>query len=224
MSGPQAHCSAGPVRVLPTRASAPAIDVESLSTTLKARTADSHRRVEQLLGLPGAIRDRQDYERWLGRFFGFYQPLESALAEVAEPDGHGIETTRHSHRLADDLRTLEVEIFGLGRALPAELPGISTFAHGVGARYVLMGATLGGRCILRDLDARLGTGLGAATAFLRAGGPDAISSWPACRSAIDRFGIRYPQSRGDVIAGAIGTFDALHAWFVPFCDAQSQPG
>ena len=207
------------------------VETESLSVLLKTRTAFEHARVEELLGLPFAIRDRPDYERWLSRFLGFYEPLESAIDSAGRSAFDAVARTEdfaprkpvfHSHRLIDDLASLGVDTLGIPRVGASALPVLATSAHAAGSHYVLMGATLGGRHILRGLAPLLRAELGAATRFLEGGGASTGSEWIAYRDSLDELGRRYPDRRGDVVASATGTFAALHQWFVPFCDQRDR--
>ncbi len=201
----------------------PSAATEPLSVLLKVATASLHAQIEDLLDLPTSIRDRQDYGKWLSRFLGFYEPLEAALATVAHPDNCDPGTPAlHSPRLIDDVRTLEIDPSGPPRAPASLLPLLPTFAHVAGSRYVLMGATLGGRHILRGLDPSLRDELGTATRFLEGGGASAGCDWLACRKYLDELGSRYPNLRRDVMSGATGTFAAFQQWFFPFCDERSR--
>lgn len=160
---------------------------------------------------------------WLGRFLGFYEPLESALSTVADSVLIGpIGRTHHAHRLIDDLRSLGIDDASVPRMIASRIPSFPTFAHAAGSRYVLMGATLGGRHILRGLTGGLKNELGTATRFLEGGGASTGSDWIAWRESLDAFGTRRPDLQTDVVAGAVTTFGAFHQWFVPFCDARSR--
>jgi heme oxygenase len=100
---------------------------------------------------------------------------------------------------------------------PALLPDLPTFAHALGALYVLEGATLGGRVILRDLDARLGTSIAGATRFF-GGRREAVGPmWLRFRALLDDFGRERPELHADVTAGAQHVFRAMLVWFAPFC-------
>jgi heme oxygenase len=120
---------------LPRQRSAGAIS--SLSGQLRKRTAPLHGQIEALLRFPGAIRTCADYQDWLGRFLGLYDPL-----------GLSMLSRDHTCRLVDDLVALGTDPRELPRASSALLPDLPTLAHALGALYVIEGATLGGRLIL----------------------------------------------------------------------------
>jgi heme oxygenase len=198
--------------------SRPAAPVPSLSDELRARTVPLHGQIEILSGLPGAIRTRDDYLAWLGRFLGLYEPLEHILATFPEWPAFGLALPSPSHSacLADDLAALGIDPGGAPRASPAALPDLPTFAHALGAFYVLEGSTQGRRVMLRELRACLGDPIASATRFFGGRGEAVGPMWQSVRAALDAFGRAEPQLRADVIEGAERTFRALLAWFAPF--------
>jgi heme oxygenase len=188
-----------------------------LSVRLRAGTALLHRQTDELLGLPGAIRTRNDYGRWLSRFLGLYEPLERSMAGFAE--WRTFESppppVSHSACIAHDLTALGIDPAGVTRAPPALLPALPTFPHALGALYVLEGATLGGRFILRDVEARIGGQIVGAMRFFGGRGEDVGPMWRSFRTALDAFGREQPLLRGDVLTGAEDVFGAILAWFAP---------
>jgi heme oxygenase len=191
----------------------------SLSDELRLRSAPLHEDAEVLLKLPGAIRDRQDYGAWLGRFYGLYEPLERRLADFPEWEAFGIPVAAPSHSalLARDIMTLGADPGAIPRAAAAMLPQLSSFGHALGALYVLEGATLGGRIILRDLQVRIGDPVDRASRFFGGRGEAAGPMWRCFRTALDGFGREQPQCRDDVVLGAQRSFQAILGWFAPFC-------
>jgi heme oxygenase len=189
-----------------------------LSALLRARTNLLHRQTEQLLGLPGAIRTRDDYAMWLGRFLGLYEPLECLLTGFPEWETRGIvlPSRGHSTCIAADLAALGVDPAGEMRAPAGLLPELPTFAHAFGALYVLEGATLGGRLILRHVEARLGAQIAGATRFFGGRGEAVGAMWQSFRAALDAFGHTRPLLQADVVTGAERSFQAILNWFAPF--------
>lgn len=194
-----------------------------LSASLRAETAPLHAQVERLLGLPQSVRGRQDYCRLLARFLGLYEPLERSLAPFYEWQDLGLARCplHQSTGLSDDLLALGTDPCGVPRAPPAMLPALPTFPHALGALYVLEGAALGGRIILRDLDARLGRQIAGATRFLNGRGAATGPTWTSFRATLDAFGQDRPQVRADVLIGAERVFRAFLDWFTPICDVGS---
>ena len=194
----------------------------SLSAQLRAQTAPFHREIEIILGLPGAIGNRGQYLAWLVRFFGLYEPLERLLADFCDWNSLGLElrARNHSSCLVVDLLSLGTDPHGLPRAPREVLPELPSFAHALGALYVLEGATLGGRVILRDLEARMGTAILEASQFFGGRGDAAGPMWNSFRSAVDGFGRDRPELRANVVSGAERTFGSIKDWFAPFCAAS----
>lgn len=201
----------------------PALAVASLAVELRARTASLHEQVENVLGLPGAIRTRADYASWLARFLGLYEPLERSLATFPRWKASGFElpSRSQSSRVAADLTALGTVPGTVPRAPPALLPELPTFAHAVGVFYVLQGARVGGRLILRDLETRIGPEVSGATRFFGGQGDAAGPTWQDVRVALDDFGREHPQRRDQVVSGAQRTFRTMLAWFAPFCAAAA---
>jgi heme oxygenase (biliverdin-IX-beta and delta-forming) len=193
----------------------------SLSAQLRSQTARQHAQLESLLGLPGCIRTRDDYVLWLGRFLGVYEPLECSLAGFPEWEAFGFAPPPRTQAscLSDDLATLGADPRQVPRVAFELLPAVPTFAHALGARYVLEGATLGGRIILRDLNAQTGRAIAGATQFFGGRGKATGSMWHDFRGKLDIFGRAHPELRADVVTGAQRTFGAMSGWFIPFCVA-----
>lgn len=175
-----------------------------------------HQSVEAVLGLPGSIQPG-NYTSWLARFLGIYEPFETGLAQHDwTAFGLDLSPVRRSAAAASDLATLGMDraiLARLPRAAPPTLPG---FAQALGARYVLEGATLGSRFILRDLQARIGLPIAGATQMFAGYGDQTGGMWKAFRLALDRFGEDQPHFHDDTIAGAHMAFAAFLAWFTPF--------
>jgi heme oxygenase (biliverdin-IX-beta and delta-forming) len=187
-----------------------------LSAHLRTETASLHRQIELLLGLPGAIRSRDDYVLWLGRYLGIYEPLERLLAAFSDWDALGIpRPLNHTVCLLDDLTAIGADSGAARRMQPPQLPDLPAFAFAFGASYVLEGATLGGRVILRDLQTRIGAPIVTATRFF--GGAGDGPTWLTFKSTLDGFGCAQPKRQNDVLSGAQRTFGAMLAWFAPIC-------
>lgn len=193
-----------------------------LSAELRARTAAPHRRAETMLGLPGAIRSANGYTAWLARFLGLYEPLEHVLASFTDWPCLPLQPPDQGARIRSDLTAMGVDARTVPEAPAGLLPELPSFAHAVGALYVVEGAKLGGRVILRELDARLGSGIAGARRFFGNEGGATTPEWGEVRAALDRFGNARPEIREDVVSGAERTFEAVLAWFRPFCAARAR--
>lgn len=185
---------------------------QSLSSQLRA-----HEEIEALLCLPGAIQTHRDYSRWLERFLGLYEPLESRLAAFAAWDALGLEQPlcNHTSCLVEDLGLLGTSPAATQRASHLILPELPSFAHAIGALYVLEGSALGARVILRAIEGRIP--LVGATKFFGGRGTPVGPTWQDFRAALDRFGREQPLRMQDTLTGAERTFQSMIAWFAPFC-------
>jgi heme oxygenase len=207
---------------------------------LRDQTAPLHALTESLLGLPRAIRTTDDYIAWLGRFLGIYQPLEHRMAEFSEwreagispsgispsgifPSGIFPPARGHGECLAADLAALSVDPRVVPRAPHWSVPELAIFPHAIGALYVMEGATLGGRLILRDLEPRIGPVIAGATSFFAGRGEMTGPLWRDFRRALDSFGLEQPWHRAAVVTGAERTFRAILAWFAPFLGRDRRP-
>ena len=186
-----------------------------LSARLRRTTAPLDAKVERLLGLPGAVRNRQDYCQLLGRFLGLYEPLGQVFQRFDEWDRLGLTPAARAHaaNLALDLSALGIDLSRVPRAPSRMLPNLPTFPHALGALYVLEGATLGGRVILRALEARMAGQIAGATRFLGGHGAAGGPTWQSFRATLDDFGRAQPGSCVDVLSGADRMFRANLAWF-----------
>jgi heme oxygenase (biliverdin-IX-beta and delta-forming) len=192
--------------------------LEPLSTRLRRQTAPLHREAEVLLGLPDAIRTSHDYRVWLGRFFGLYEPLELSLVAFPEWEALSLAPRLRSHSkfLADDLAALDTAPSSVPRAPPELLPNLPTFAHAFGALYVLEGSTLGGRLILRVVEARIGASIAGATGFFAGRGEAVGPMWKNFCTSLDGFGWAQPDLSADVMTGAERAYRSILAWFASF--------
>jgi heme oxygenase len=204
-------------------------DLRSLSTTerrpagdsplrqqLKRETADLHRRLEIALGLlePELSIDR--YRRVLEFFFGFYAPIEHALAGVAaEGPALGFPLRYRTALIESDLRSLGLsrrEIADLPRC--TDLPRLSCRAELAGCLYVLEGACLGGQVIARELRERLGFAKDSGAAFFTGDAEETRERWRlfvAWLEGLERAG----SVTGEIVASARGTFLAFARWVEP---------
>ena len=191
--------------------------VALLSVTLRQQSAQLHRRIEDKLRLPAAVRDAADYRAWLCRYLGFYAPLESLFRTFEGWTALGIEPSLHAQSgcLNDDLAALEIDRTTIPYAKPDLLPELPTLSHALGSLYVVEGSKLGGRVILHHLERRMGSEIAGATRFFS--GNTAGPSWQSFRATLDGFGFRHPQLRDDVVIGANRTFISLEKWFGTFC-------
>lgn len=178
---------------------------------LKEGTAPQHEAAERHFDLADRLRTPSTYAALLGRLYGFYGPLEAALARVPGYETVGLDfaARRKTPHLLADLAVL-------GRVpddlpLATRLPPLTTLGEALGVMYVLEGATLGGRVISRLVANRLGFTAARAGAFFAGYGDRVGVMWSEFRAALVRFADT-PAAEAEVVAAARGTFDSLNAW------------
>lgn len=179
---------------------------------LRQQTRDAHEAIEAELDLVGPGLNLEIYRRRVGRFYGFYLPLEARLQHPAHavtgmPDAALRQKTAW---LAADLASLGLD----SAALPTcagGLPDLRTQEARFGCHYVLEGATLGGQVIGRHLRDRLGIAAGTGGRFFASYGDRTGSMWQSFRGALTRFAAqsRAPEA---IVAGAVETFDCMRRW------------
>jgi heme oxygenase len=154
------------------------------------------------------------YRGCIEHFYRIYRPLEAMLTSFVEWPRIGISLSYRlqTGNLASDLEALGSHPPRL-KDLPASfLPALPTFAHSLGALYVLQGSTLGSQHILHHLTQVLGENIAGANTFFRGHGPLVPKLWTEFRASLDAYGVEHPKQTDDVIGGANATFKAINEW------------
>jgi heme oxygenase (biliverdin-IX-beta and delta-forming) len=182
---------------------------------LRAATASLHRTIEQRVDVisPGLTLAR--YRGILGRFLGYYKPLEGVMArvEMPQPLAREVAARRKVPALTEDLAALGMtakEICGLPRC--AALPTVAVVGHALGCMYVLEGATLGGQVIVPRVAASVGVGPGSGASFFAGYGAETGQRWAQTCELLETMG-RDPATADAMVSGAVGTFETLADWF-----------
>lgn len=196
---------------------APARDgEESILARLRRQTRVQHDSIERAVDLPARLQRRTAYATLLGRFHGFYRPLEQRLAAVGGLAATGVDlpARRKTELLVADLEALGHTPVTIA-ALPtcAALPALGGVAAALGCLYVVEGSTLGGRIIAREIRRAHGAGSDASASFFRGYGARTGAMWSALRRILDQECAREPAA-SDAIAAANDTFARLEAWLV----------
>ncbi len=153
---------------------------------IKNRTLENHRLLEQsslLLPITQGTITRENYIQILKIFYGFFYPLEQAIAkqkgiETYLPDHT---TRRKSELLLNDLRSL-----GQSDETPIckDLPAINSLGEALGCLYVMEGSTLGGRIISKILKEKLDIDQSNGATFFNGYGPETGSKWKKFQEAL----------------------------------------
>jgi heme oxygenase (biliverdin-IX-beta and delta-forming) len=190
-----------------------------LRESLRIHTRPYHERIEQALDLPGSVRNREDFQRLLVRFYGFYLPHEVRLRSYTSAlDAFGIELGKRlkSDKIRDDLLSLGMSKDAIG-TLPfcLDLPELRTLGHALGSLYVLEGSTLGSQVIARAFNETIDLDIVSAMRFLSGYGPSTGSMWRSFVSALDAARLE-PEDLAAAHEGAVHTFQSLERWMCGF--------
>lgn len=183
-----------------------------LRARLKQETTAAHARIEdhpRLAALARGAVSEAEYRQILLLKLAFWRPVERAIAGAADWATLGAPLAGHegAPRLVADLQDLGCTASELA-ALPdcAEIPQIQTVWQAVGCRYVLAGASLGGKVIARALDK---TCRSFPLRFYTSGGESIGRAWKSFCNTLDSL---RPTEReeGTIIGAACDTFARLH--------------
>lgn len=172
---------------------------------VRAETAALHERLESRLDIPAQLEDPGRRARLVGRFWGFYHPVENALeAWLQAVPGLDFDCRRKVPILERDLRVLGLHAEELARFEP---PAFAGQAEALGFQYVLEGATLGGRVIRRQAAGR-GLAL-AGLSFFDVYGSETGARW---RAFLDVLETRCADQAAEAARGARRGFELIEAW------------
>jgi heme oxygenase (biliverdin-IX-beta and delta-forming) len=183
----------------------------SLLAALRAATRSAHERLEAALPLTDPGLTLEAYRSIVEALYGYYAPLEARLARVAEGSAGGlpIHGREKLGRLRGDLKALGATDASVD-ALPlcGAVPEVSTPGAAFGCLYVVEGATLGGRVIVRRLRDRLGLGPTTGAAFFDGYGVETGAMWASFCEQL----VASPWERAETLAAAVATFVELEGW------------
>ena len=176
---------------------------------LRTETAQQHRELEATVDITRRLAERDAYRWLIGKFYGFYHPLELKLAcsPAAERDDLVLQERRKGRWLADDL--VQLGVADVSQVpLCRELPAVDTWPAAAGTMYVLEGSTLGGRHISALLK-RSGIPSNAQR-FFNSYGPEVGTMWRSFCSVLDE--LTAPEDQDIACANARETFASMRAW------------
>ncbi|HVK06901.1 MAG TPA: biliverdin-producing heme oxygenase [Armatimonadaceae bacterium] len=179
-------------------------------SALREHTRPQHERLEARLDILERTRALGPYRTLLERMYGFYAPVEAALAPLLR-EGAGWTYREKAPLLARDLAALGV---GDVAALPLceATPTLETPAQALGCLYVLEGATLGGQIISRHLRDAHGLDADRGAAFFHGYGPETGRMWKATGALLRERAERGDCDQAFVLAAARETFERYEAW------------
>ena len=181
---------------------------------LRHLTNDLHISVERHFDLVGRHWTRESYRWLLERLWGFHAPLEAALVRLDWQSTVIVPAERCKRAW------LEADLLHLGMN-PASVAGLETCRNlpamqnvhdGLGALYVLEGATLGGQVILRALQTALNISPLAGGRFFASHDKATGAMWRSYLNALEDAGSA-PNAAGAIERAALATFTAFDRWF-----------
>ncbi|WP_141731044.1 biliverdin-producing heme oxygenase [Oligoflexus tunisiensis] len=179
-----------------------------LETHAQHEALDHHPLMVQLMS---PTLSRTLYQHILGKFLGFYQPLEPLLARYTLWPSLGIDLTerRKTPWLLADLSHLQVPL--AARPCAPQPDWIHDDAAALGTFYVMEGSTLGGQVIARHVARCLGLSRDQGLAFFSSYGEAVGTRWKETRAAL----VQFAEQTGEedaMIEAARRTFEALSTW------------
>lgn len=180
--------------------------------TLKHQTAVPHQELEGIV-LPclQAIATKNDYAQLLKAFYGYFKPLEDAVAPFISPQTlPDWPQRRKASFILNDLSALADATVDLPRA--SALPTIQSVPQAMGALYVMEGSTLGGKGIAKMLMKNRSTGLEEAhLQFFNGYGDHTGPMWTTFVNVLNSFSGN-EQEVAQMVTAANETFSLFKTW------------
>ncbi|HKQ78052.1 MAG TPA: biliverdin-producing heme oxygenase [Blastocatellia bacterium] len=191
---------------------------------LKHRTLLYNQRLEKKLDLYHSVKTIENYRFLLGKFLGFYEPVEAALE--ANFDWSVIKfdfrPRKKTPLLMRDLNSLGI---AETRLLPrcGKVPKLDTLPRAFGCLYVFESATLGRAIVIRHLTRTLGVTPEDGGAFFSSYGDWIVSMWRDFGQRLSAYASK-PDLEEAVIGAAIDTLICLDQWMTGRPVAVAQLG
>jgi heme oxygenase len=186
-----------------------------ISAKLKDQTRQLHEQTEREVDLPGRLKTVESYRQLLARFYGFYQPIENRLVDLASQHALGVSLAERQkvERLRSDLLALSWTTQDIDQ-LPQcnKLPPLETAADALGCLYVLEGSTLGGQYIARAAEKQLGLTMVSGISFFSGNGSSTGRMWNEFAAALNAYAEAHPESSPAIVASATRTFECFKDW------------
>lgn len=182
-----------------------------LTEVLKSETKTAHTDLEgRMIPSIKSIQTHEDYRRLLEMMYGFYQPLEEKIdAYINDESMPGYQDRRKASLLVEDIAALNNNVAARPEKLCANLPEITSYAHALGAMYVLEGSTLGGKIIAGMVQKRVEE-VDHALHFFNGYGEKAMDMWMAFKEQLNKDMPGGAQE--EVVQAANDTFISFKRW------------
>lgn len=182
---------------------------------LREVTSEQHRLIEQTIDLPSRLKTLESYAAYLARFYGFYLPVESRLAQVSSLASV---VMNFSTRLKTSLLKADLIALGwTGNSIEAidvcsSIPEIEDLPSALGTLYVLEGSTLGGQYVRKQIQNRYQLGPDNGCSFFSCYGHQVREMWTDFCGAMTAFSQQHSESDSKIISAAMQTFTRFEAW------------
>jgi len=201
-----------PLHAVPDAIAVPTLGVTRMQA-LREATRDEHARIERVLPLLDPRLTHARYTRVVEAFYGFYAPLEPAIARAAAAEGAALALAQRAKLplLVTDLRALgatPAEIDAVPRC--RDLPVLDSASHALGILYVIEGATLGGQIIRKHLRDSLEIDATSGAAFFTGYGATTGAMWTCFVDHVNR---STNIDTDAALRAAAHTFQTMTQWF-----------
>lgn len=197
---------------------------------LRRGTRHEHRSTEGLLDASGWLDSPASYAGYLTRLLRFHRMVEADIGPAAARlDGLDYEQRRRSPVIAADLQALAeagvaagIELSsGVDRPSPAIDAGPSEV---LGVLYVIEGATLGGRILIRRLERQLGLAPGRGGSSLVPYGPATTERWRRFGAVVETWATGDERRRAEMVDAARRTFASFSDHVIAPTRRANRPG
>lgn len=190
----------------------------SILLRLRFETRDAHAAIEKTIALTETTMTLGAYRQVLESFYGFYKPVEEAIAAAGMPVWLDVAARSKTALLEDDLQRLKSQG---ASALPlcSSLPPLGKVAQRLGCLYVLEGATLGGVLVSRHVRENLGVNPDSGGRFFHGYGSSTAVMWNDFRAGLLFFAAVAPHEQDLIVSAARATFETLQRW----CERRKKP-
>jgi heme oxygenase (biliverdin-IX-beta and delta-forming) len=195
-----------------------AVAAPSILQRLRFETRDAHAAIEKAIALTDKTLTLRTYRQVLESFYGFYKPVEGAIAAAGMPAWLDVAARSKTALLEADLQRLGPQGASV-LPLCNSLPPLGTVAQRLGCLYVMEGATLGGMLISRHIRENLGIYPDSGGRFFHGYGSSTAVMWNDFRAGLLSFASVAPQEQDLIIATARATFETLQRW----CERGEEP-
>jgi len=181
-------------------------------TRLKQKTLWHRERLGKRLDLFHGVHTSNDYRRLLGKFLGFYEPVEEALEAAFNCSGVNFDfkSRKKTPLLMRDLHSLGIDDTLLLQRCKM-LPVVNTLPQAFGCLYVFESATLSWGIVLSHLSRTLDVTREAGGAFFNSYGDRVVPMWHDFAQQLRAHATR-PDIEESTIRSAIDTLVYLDQW------------